>query len=363
MYTEIIDYIRRQFVKDSIIHGFFLGLGICSYFMAYAAVYAASRVYLSNFSLDSEDMSTIMNVSNVALQEIANTIADLGNLPKAMDAFRAIYSTLDTISLINPFRIDNMSKISAHNINGKIEFRNVYFAYPTRPDNIILKNVSLTIMPGEKIGLIGSSGSGKSTIIQLISRFYDLEEGKGEILIDDVNIKDYNLYELRKKIGMISQDPSLFRVSLLDNIRYGKLNASNEKCLSAAKEADIIKLFEENQNKNQIEELNRDIIDYGKGTNNDILISGGEKQRISLARLFIKNPSIVLLDEPTSSLDKEAEIEVQKSLDKLTNDKTSIIISHRLNAVENCDKIFVMENGNIIEQGSYQELMAQKKIY
>ena len=127
-------------------------------------------------------------------------MGELGNLKKANEAFRAIYSTLETNSLIPPFKFDNKGKNSAKNINGKIEFKNVSFAYPTRPENKILKNVSFTIEPGQQVGIVGFSGSGKSTIIQLINRFYDVNEGNGEILIDDKNIKEYNLYELRKKL-------------------------------------------------------------------------------------------------------------------------------------------------------------------
>jgi ATP-binding cassette subfamily B (MDR/TAP) protein 1 len=256
MYTEAIDYVRRQFIKDAIINGFFMGLGCSCYFASNASVYAAAKHYLTHFNMDSEDMSISMNVINITIQFLANTIVDLGNLQKAFTAFRSVYSTLQTNSLIPPFKKDNLSKISATNINGKIELRNVYFAYPTRPDNIILKNVSLTIMPGQNIGIVGTSGSGKSTIIQLINRFYDVEEGKGEILIDDINIKDYNLYELRKKIGLVSQEPSLFRVPHLENVRYGRLDANNEECFQAIRDADIMTVFT-NDKLNEENEINK----------------------------------------------------------------------------------------------------------
>ena len=359
MYLEIIDYIRRQFVKDAIINGFFMGLGCFCYFAANAAVYGTAKYYLSDFSLSSEDMSIIMNVTNNTIQSLANIIANLGNLPKAFVAFRSIYSTLDTVSLIPPFRRDNISKLSANNIKGKIEFKNVYFAYPTRPENIILKDVSLTIMPGQNIGLVGTSGSGKSTIIQLINRFYDIEEGKGEILIDDINIKNYNLYELRKKIGLVSQEPSLFRASFLDNIRYGRLDANSEECLKAANEANIMKFF----NQNKIDDIDENNNEETENDEKENLISGGERQRLCIARVFIKDPTILLLDEATSSLDKGAELEVQNSLDKLVNNRTCISVSHRLNTIEKCDQIFVMENGRIIEKGTHKELMGLKKVY
>ena len=362
MYIEAIDYVRRQFIKDAIINGFFMGLGTFSYFASCAAVYGGAKYFLSDFSLSSEHMSVVMNVTNTMTQVLANTIADLGNLQKAKTAFKSIYSTLETKSLIPPFKRDNISKISANNIRGKIEFRNVYFAYPTRPDDIILKDISLTIMPGQNIGIVGTSGSGKSTIIQLISRFYDVEDGKGEILIDDINIKDYNLYELRKKIGLVSQEPSLFKVSNLENVRYGRLDANTEECFQAIRDADIMKLF--NQEKiYEKNEINR-IIDSLEGdTENDNVMSGGEKQRLCIARAFIKEPNILLLDEATSALDKDTESEIQKSLDKLSQNRTCVSVAHKINTVEKCDQIFVMENGRIIEKGTHQELLAHKKVY
>ena len=208
-------------------------------------------------------------------------------------------------------------------------------------------------MPGQNIGLVGTSGSGKSTIIQLINRFYDIEEGKGEILIDDINIKNYNLYELRKKIGLVSQEPSLFRASFLDNIRYGRLDANSEECLKAANEANIMKFF----NQNKIDDIDENNNEETENDEKENLISGGERQRLCIARVFIKDPTILLLDEATSSLDKGAELEVQNSLDKLVNNRTCISVSHRLNTIEKCDQIFVMENGRIIEKGTHKELI------
>ena len=357
MYIEIIDYIRKQFIRDALIMGFFMGLGNLCYFLANVSVYYAVRHYLIDGSMDSENMNIIMTIVNISIQQLVSSMGELGNLKKANEAFRAIYSTLETKSLIPPFVKNNKKKTSAKNINGKIEFKNVTFAYPTRPENIILKNVSFIIEPGQQIGIVGFSGCGKSTIIQLINRFYDVE--KGEILIDDKNIKEYNLYELRKKIGWVPQEPTLFKTSPLENVRYGRLNATNEECIKAAKYANIMKFFnEDNMNK---------IFEYGKKDSelNDQkdLMSGGERQRICIARVFLKNPTILLLDEVTSSLDKESEIEVQNSLDKLSDKRTCISISHRLSTIEKCDQILVMENGKIVEKGTHQELMDLKQVY
>ena len=366
MYLQIIDYHKKQFICDAILMGLFMGLGYFCYFASTACVYTAARYYMVDGSMDSEDMTVIMNTVNISMETLVISMGDLGNIKKANVAFRSIYSTLETYSLIPPFKKDNIGKITAVNIKGKIEFKNVYFAYPTRPENIILKDISLTIMPGQNVALVGPSGSGKSTIIQLLNRFYDVEEGKGEILIDDINIKNYNLYELRKKIGLVSQEPSLFRVSPIENVRYGRLTASEEECFEAARKANIMQLFNNDMMNEMIDKDQKR--EYGKKIESRLedkknLISGGEKQRLCIARAFIKNPTILLLDEVTSSLDKDSELEVQKSLDKLSLNRTCISVSHRLNTIENCDQIYFLEKGKILEKGTHQELINLKGKY
>ena len=359
MYLDAIEFVRQQFFRDAFISGFFIGLGSFCTFAANASVYAAAKKFILDGSLDSEDMAIAMSVVTTCAQGISNGMGNLGNLRKASVAFKSIYSTLDTPSLIPPFRRDNEGKISAMNIRGKIELKNVYFAYPTRPETVILKDVSLTIMPGQQAALVGYSGSGKSTVIQLLNRFYDVEDGKGEIFIDDINIQDYNLYELRKKVGLVSQEPSLFRVSVLENVRYGNLEATDEQCIEAAREANIMKFFTKDK-------MNEVIGDKSKGAGvgeKKDPVSGGEKQRLAIARAFLKNPTILLLDEATSALDKDSELEVQKSLDKLSANRTCVSIAHRLSTIENCDQIFVLENGRLVEQGTHQELMKLGRKY
>ena len=359
MYLDTIEFIRQQFYRDAFISGFFVALGNFASFAANAAVYALAKKYILDGSLDSEDMVIAMSVVTTSTQGISNGMSNLGNLKKSYVAYKSVYSTLDTPSLINPYQKENEGKVSAMNIKGKIELRHVYFAYPTRPENVILKDVSLVINPGEQTAFVGYSGSGKSTIIQLLNRFYDVEEGKGEVLIDDVNIKDYNLFELRKKIGLVSQEPTLFRVSVLENVRYGRLDATDDECVEAAREANIMKFF----TKDRINEvIGQNQKSEGVGEKKDP-VSGGEKQRLAIARAFLKNPTILLLDEATSALDKDSEIEVQKSLDRLSSNRTSVSIAHRLSTVEGCDKIFVLENGRLVEQGTHAELMKLGRKY
>ena len=366
MYMEIIDYLKNQFVRDSMIGGFFVGLGQFCMFAANATVLYAAKKYILKGEIDSEDMGLAMNIVMTSASGIGQGMGNIGDLKKAKIAFKSLYSTIDLESKISAFRKDNEGKISPENIKGKIEFKHVYFAYPTRPEQIILKDLSFVIEPGQQAALVGYSGSGKSTVIQLLERFYDVEEGKGEILIDGINIKDYDLYELRKKIGLVSQEPVLFKRSLLENVRYGKLDATVEDCVNAAKDANIMKFFTDEEKMNQEiggETTNKENHKKEEVGKKEDPVSGGEKQRLAIARAFLKNPVILLLDEATSALDKDSELEVQKSLDKLSKNRTSIAIAHRLSTIEKCDKIFVLENGRLVEQGNHQELMALKNKY
>jgi ATP-binding cassette subfamily B (MDR/TAP) protein 1 len=270
----------------------------------------------------------------------SNGLRGLAHLRKAKKSFDSIFRVLDTPIEIDVTKDGNMKKISAKNIKGKIEFKNVKFAYPTKKDLYILNGISFCIEPGQSVALVGYSGCGKSTIIQLLERFYDVADGNGEILIDGVNIKDYNLLELREKIGLVSQEPVLFKRNVYENILYGDLNASKDEVFEAAKRAHIEKFFDKQE----------------MGTKEDP-VSGGEKQRLAIARVFLKNPVILLLDEATSALDKESEVEVQKSLFELQKSRTSISIAHRLSTIVDSDVIFVIENGNIVEQGKHKELL------
>ena len=168
-------------------------------------IFALSKKYISDNSLNSDEMTVIQTIIGEGFSTIAGNMRTVFRVRKAIASLRSVYSILDTESLISPFEKDNINKLSANNIKGKIEFRNVYFAYPFQPEHVILKDVSFIILPGQKVALVGNSGCGKSSVIQLLNRFYDVEDGKGEILIDDVNIRDYNLYELKKKIGFVQQ--------------------------------------------------------------------------------------------------------------------------------------------------------------
>ena len=344
MYLALILSESNKYITKALRSGFFMGFGAFITYSCCAVIIYVAKKYILNFTLNFNDfMFTIapLLLMVVGISEGLNGISDF---PKAKKAFVSVFKTMETKSLIPPFLEDNEGKIIPDNLKGKIEFRNVTFAYPTKPDIDVLKNISFIIEPGQSVGLVGYSGCGKSTIIQLIERFYDVENG--EILIDDINIKDYNLYLLRKKIGLVSQEPVLFKRSVYENILYGRLDANSDEVLSAAKSSAIEKFF----NKKEM------------GTKEDP-VSGGEKQRLAIARAFLKDPIILLLDEATSALDKESEKSVQENIDVLQKGRTSIAVAHRLTTIQNSDVIFVIENGRLVEQGNHEELLKLGKKY
>jgi subfamily B ATP-binding cassette protein MsbA len=235
-------------------------------------------------------------------------------------------------------------------ITGDIEFKNVTFSYE-KTKKYVLKNINLQIKPGEKIALVGKSGGGKTSLVNLIPRFYDLDSGS--ILIDKTNITDIKLNDLRHHLSLVSQDTILFNDTIYNNIAYGSLkNTDSKKVKQAAKAANALEFI------NKLPDgFNHKIGDRG------VLLSGGQKQRIAIARAILKNAPILLLDEATSALDSESEKLVQQALDNLMNGRTSIVIAHRLSTVRNADRIVVINDGEILEVGTHEKLLKSKKYY
>ena len=346
MYLGLLLTESSAYVTNCLWKGFFLGLGAFATYCCNATAFYAAKEFILRFTLSFNYFMYTVSTIMMMITGISVGLNGISDYPKAKRAFISVFKTMRTKSLIPPFLRDNEGKIVPDNLRGKIEFRNVTFAYPTKPDIDVLKNVSFVIQPGQAAGLVGYSGCGKSTIIQLIERFYDVEDGNGEILIDDINIKDYNLYLLRKRIGLVSQEPVLFKRSVYQNILYGRLDAKPDEVLAAAKAAVIEKFFDQKQ----------------MGTKEDP-VSGGEKQRLAIARAFLKDPIILLLDEATSALDKESEKGVQASIDVLQKGRTSMAVAHRLSTIQNSDVILVMENGKLVEKGTHEELLALGRKY
>ncbi|MDB9786676.1 ABC transporter transmembrane domain-containing protein [Bacteriovoracaceae bacterium] len=274
----------------------------------------------------------------------------VGMLGSLWTDFMSAFGASDRI-----FEILEMPDSDLYNINGiervekgNVEFKDVYFSYPARKDISVINGLSFNIESNETVAIVGSSGGGKSTIVQLIMNFYPLSGGK--ILIDSQSIKDYSTNALRQSIGLVSQEPILISESISDNIKYSSPNATLEEIKTASKLAyahDFITNFP-----NGYETLVGE-----KG----IQLSGGQKQRVAIARAILKNPALLILDEATSALDSESESIVQKALDNIMKDRSTIIIAHRLSTIKKADRILVFENGNVLEQGTHEELYKNEK--
>lgn len=233
-------------------------------------------------------------------------------------------------------------------LKGAIEFKNMDFRYGTR--EIVLKDISLTINPGEKIALVGESGSGKTTLVKLLLGFYQCE--KGEILINGYNVRDISIDALREKIGLVSQDTFLFSGSIMENLSFGAENCSLEEVVEAAKMASIHDFV------NSLP-LRYETMLQENGAN----LSGGQKQRLAIARALLKKPDILILDEATSSLDSFAEKAIERTISQHTQGITNIIIAHRLSTIMRCDRIYVMDKGSIAESGTHHELLKKRGAY
>ena len=272
-------------------------------------------------------------------------IAELyAQIQKAIGATERVFELLEE----TPEKINSTQNASSiQKIKGNVTFKNVAFSYPSRKEIKVLKNVNFIANFGQKIAIVGPSGTGKSTIASLLLRFYDIDGG--EILVDGKSIYDFDLDNLRGNMSIVPQDVILFGGTIKENIAYGKPDAAEEEILLAAKQANALDFIE-----GFPEKFETVVGERG------IKLSGGQRQRIAIARALLKNPSILILDEATSSLDSESEKLVQEALEILMEGRTSIIIAHRLSTIRSADQILVLDNGEITEQGTHEELIALK---
>jgi len=278
---------------------------------------------------------------NVFFRPIDKINSVIESYPKGIAGFQRYVEFLDT----RPDIADRPNAQSVERLNGDIEYRHVNFGYSDKRP--ILSNLNLSIKSGETIAFVGSSGAGKTTICSMLPRFYDVTQGG--IFVDGIDIRDMTLKSLRSNIGIVSQDVFLFAGTIRENIAYGRLEATDEEIIEAAQRA----------------RLDGVIADLPDGYDTvigerGVKLSGGQKQRLAIARIFLKNPPILILDEATSALDTETERAIQQSLADLSVGRTTLVIAHRLATIVNSDRILVVEGGEIVEQGSHNELLSLK---
>ncbi|MBG9790346.1 ABC transporter transmembrane domain-containing protein [Brevibacillus laterosporus] len=283
-------------------------------------------------------------LTNILFKPIEKINAVIELYPKGIAGFKRYVELLDTA----PDVADSTNAIAVDHLQGNIEYHDVTFGYQNKEN--ILNSINLTIRAGETVAFVGPSGAGKTTLCSLLPRFYDVTAG--QITVDGLDIRDLKLESLRKQIGIVQQDVFLFSGTLRENIKYGNLQASDEEIWNAARHAKLEEFIH-----SQKDGLETIIGERG------VMLSGGQKQRLAIARMFLKNPPILILDEATSALDTETELAIQKSLEKLSEGRTTLVIAHRLATIKNADRIVVVTKDGITEQGNHQELLAAKGVY
>ncbi|KAL5226635.1 hypothetical protein ABZP36_014900 [Zizania latifolia] len=340
-YSKSLKNAYKSGVREGLAAGLGMGTVMVLLFCGYSLGiwYGARLILLKGY--------TGAKVMNVIFAVLTGSLA-LGQASPSMKAFAcgqaAAYKMFETINRKPEIDAYSTTGMKLEDIRGEIEFRDVYFSYPTRPDEQIFRGFSLAIPSGTTVALVGQSGSGKSTVISLIERFYDPQ--LGDVLIDAVNLKEFQLRWIRSKIGLVSQEPVLFSASIKENIAYGKDNATDQEIRAAAELANASKFIDK-----MPQGLDTSVGEHGTQ------LSGGQKQRIAIARAILKDPRILLLDEATSALDAESERIVQEALDRVMTNRTTVIVAHRLSTVRNADTIAVIHQGSLVEKGPHHELL------
>ncbi|XP_061367873.1 ABC transporter B family member 21-like [Gastrolobium bilobum] len=332
--------------KSGVHEGFISGIGLGTVMFVIFCGYALAVWFGAKMIMEEKGYNggTVINV----IIAVLTASMSLGQASPSMSAFAAgqaaAYKMFETIERKPEIDAYDPSGKVLEDIQGEIELRDVYFSYPARPEELIFNGFSLHISSGTTAALVGQSGSGKSTVISLVERFYDPQAG--EVLIDGINLKEFQLKWIRGKIGLVSQEPVLFASSIKDNIAYGKEGATIEEIRSASELANAAKFIDKLP-----QGLDTMVGEHGTQ------LSGGQKQRIAIARAILKDPRILLLDEATSALDAESERVVQEALDRIMVNRTTVVVAHRLSTVRNADMIAVIHRGKMVEKGTHSELL------
>lgn len=308
---------------------YFIGIKVIGVGEVGVGTFLAFSTYLSMF------WSPIRNLANFYNKIVTN-----------ISAAERIFDILDT----KPEIMDRENVYELPVMKGEVEFKNVSFAYSDEPETMVLDNVSFTAKPGETIALVGPTGAGKTTIVNLISRFYDIT--KGDVYVDGHSLKDVSIHSLRRQMGIMTQDNFLFSGTIRDNIKYGRLDATDEEMIEAAKAVNAHEFIMKLENG-----YDTVISERGAG------LSNGQRQLLAFARTMISRPGILILDEATSSIDTHTEILVQQGIEALLKGRTSFVIAHRLSTIKKADRIFVINHGKICEEGNHEQLMEKKGAY
>ncbi|RVX03272.1 ABC transporter B family member 13 [Vitis vinifera] len=334
---------NKQALLRGHISGFGYGVSQLFAFCSYALGLWYASVLIKHNDSNFGDIIKSFMVLIITAFSVAETLALTPDIVKGSQALGSVFSILQRKTAINR---DNPTSSVVTDIQGDIEFRNVSFRYPARPDLTIFKDLNLKISAGKSLAIVGQSGSGKSTVISLVMRFYD--PTSGAVMIDGFDIKGLNLRSLRMKIGLVQQEPALFSTTIYENIRYGNEEASEIEIMKAARAANAHGFISR-----MPEGYQSQVGDRG------VQLSGGQKQRVAIARAILKDPSILLLDEATSALDTASEKLVQEALDTLMEGRTTILIAHRLSTIHNADSIAVLQHGKVVETGDHRQLITR----
>lgn len=351
-HTIYMDSLRgphRRALKNSWIRGAIFGFASGIPMFAYATTMYYGGWLVANEGLDFTDVFKVSESLLFGTQMIGQAVAFAPNYNKAKVAANRIFSLLKRVPKIDASTDDG---IVIKNVNGNVDYKDIRFRYPTRKDAQVLQGLNLAVHAGQTVALVGHSGCGKSTCIQLLERFYDPDSG--EVQLDGQNIKPANIASLRSKMGIVSQEPILFNMTIGKNIAYGdnERDVPMDEIIEAARKANIHTFIQALPN-------GYDTMVGERGAQ----LSGGQKQRVAIARALVRNPKILLLDEATSALDSESEHVVQMALDAAREGRTCITIAHRLSTIQNSDNIIVINHGVIKEQGTHEELIQLGGLY
>lgn len=332
------DIVKRSRLNGPVVQFFWHGGTICIFGAALALILGGNVGITAGMVIT---FTSYMGAFQDPLAQLSTIIQELAQVSSNLEQ---VFDTIDYPVEIH----DKENPVILKSIKGKVDFLDVTFCYEENVN--ILKNFTLHVRPGETIALVGPTGAGKTTVISMLTRFYDVKEGS--VRIDDVDVRDASLYSLRSEVGVLMQDPFIFKGTILDNIRYGRWDATDEECIEAART-----IFADKFIKRLNGGYGHMLEERGSG------LSAGERQLISFARIILKNPSIVILDEATSAIDTETELLIQKALEVLLAGKTAFIVAHRLSTIRNADRILYISNQGIAEEGTHEELMAKKGLY